>query len=354
LFGSRPPPKLPVLTQRIQMNQAVQMTIDGSKAANERGDPFACSFATSYAGVLAFIAVVNEGSFAKAADRLGIGRSAVSRSVQRLESQLSARLFHRTTRSTSLTSEGEVFFARCQPGVMHIAQALEDMRELRQGPPRGCLRVSSTSAFGRKVVAPLLAGFNEFYPDISLELLLDDGPADLIASRIDVSFRNGRLQDSEVVAKLLVPMRMLVCASPDYARVHGLPQSIDELAGHRAIHLRLPSGRVCDWEFKVDGRPQRTVPPGRAMFNDDDLVLQAVLAGQGLAQLAAYQVCTPLSAGRVLTCLEGYAPDDLGHYICYLSRQQLPPRIRVFVDYMTHHIRQQYAQSLDLTTTLAA
>ena len=107
------------------------MSIDRSNVANERSVPLASSFATSYAGVLAFIAVVNEGSFAKAGDRLGIGRSAVSRSVQRLEGQLNARLFHRTTRCTSLTSEGEIFYARCQPGVMHIAQALEEMRELR-------------------------------------------------------------------------------------------------------------------------------------------------------------------------------------------------------------------------------
>ena len=322
-------------------------------SGGERNDTLASSFATSYAGVLVFIAVVNEGSFARAGDRLGIGRSAVSRSVQRLESQLNARLFHRTTRNTTLTSEGEMFFARCQPGVSHIAQALEDMRELRQGPPRGRLRISSAATFGRKVVAPLLAGFHAAYPEIALELLLDDAHPDFIAERIDVSFRNGRLEDSQVVAKQLMPMRMLVCAAPAYAQAHGLPGTLEELAQHRGVHLRLPTGRISDWEFRVAGRAQRIVPPGHSTFNDDELVLQAVLDGQGLAQLAAYQVCADLREGRLVTCLDEHAPDDRGHYICYLSRQQLPSRIRVFIDYMTQHIRALHMQSMELTALAA-
>jgi LysR family transcriptional regulator for bpeEF and oprC len=312
------------------------------------GDVPAASFATSYAGVLAFLAVANERSFAKAADRLGIGRSAVSRSVQRLESQLDARLFHRTTRNTSLTSEGEMFFARCQPGVQHIAQALEDMRELRQGPPRGRLRVSSPASFGRKVVAPLLPGFHAAYPEIELELLLDDGPVDFIADGIDVCFRNGRMEDSQIVAKQLVPMRMLVCASAAYEKQHGLPRSLEDLANHRCVQLRLPSGRIRDWEFQVAGRAHKLLPPAaRSTFNDDDLVLQAVLDGQGIAQLAAYQVCTPLQDGQLVVCLDEHAPSDRGHYICYVSRRQLPSRNRVFIDYMTLHIRALHAQSLD-------
>ena len=312
----------------------------------------ASTFATSYASVLAFIAVVNEGSFARAGDRLGIGRSAVSRSVQRLEAQVHARLFHRTTRSTSLTTEGEFFFARCEPGVLHINQALEDMREFRQGPPRGRLRIASTVTFGRRVVAPLLAGFRSLYPEISLDLLLDDAPPDFIGDRIDVSFRNGRLEDSQVVAKQLVPMRMIVCGSPAYAQSHGLPRTVDELAEHQGVHLRLRSGRVSDWEFKIDGRLQCATPPGRNTFNDEDLMLQAVLEGQGLAQLAAYQLSAALRAGQLVTCLEAYAPDDRGHYICYLSRQQLPARTRVFIDYMTQSIREQHAASLELTSPL--
>ncbi|OZI26396.1 LysR family transcriptional regulator [Bordetella genomosp. 9] len=305
-------------------------------------DPLASSFATSYAGVVAFIAVAAEGSFAKAGDRLGIGRSAVSRNVQKLEDQLGVRLFVRTTRSTSLTREGERFYQNCHQGVQRVVQAVDDMRELRAGPPSGHLRVCATVGFGRKVVAPLLAGFRAAYPEISIDLLLDDGPTDFTRDRVDVSFRNGRMEDSQVIARQLIPMRMLLCASPDYARAHGLPATLRALDEHRCVNFRMASGRIYEWEFLVDGQLQRFLPtPPRAMlaFDDADLVLQAVLDGQGLAQMAGYQVDAHLRAGRLLACLPHCAPRDRGHYVCYPSRQHLPSRIRVFVDYMTARIR---------------
>jgi DNA-binding transcriptional LysR family regulator len=302
-------------------------------------DALASSFATTYAGVIAFIAVVHEGSFAKAAERLGIGRSAISRSVQKLEYQLDTRLFLRTTRSTSLTSEGELFYENCKPGVERIVRSIEEMRDLRGGTPRGLLRLSATPGFGRKVVAPLLRGFREAYPEIRIDLLLEETPADFISGRIDVAFRNGRMDDSQVVAKQLIPMQMLVCASPGYIRAHGMPESVAALAQHRCINLLLASGRVCEWEFKVAGIEQKFLPQASSSYNDADLVLQAVLEGEGLAQLAGYQIADHLRAGRLVACLPSCAPNDRGHYVCYLSRHHLPRRIRVFIDYMTQHIR---------------
>lgn len=314
-------------------------------------DPLASSFATSYTGVICFLAVASEGSFARAGDRLGIGRSAVSRNVQKLEAQLDARLFLRTTRSTSLTREGELFYENCQPGIERIAQALEDMRELRNGPPRGHLRVGSTPGFGRRIVAPLLRGFHARYPEITLELLLNDRPADFTADRIDVSFRDGRMEDTGIVARQLIPMQMVVCVSPGYARIHGLPRHVDELTHHRCINFRTATGRIREWEFKVDGFMQRHQPVANQTFNDTDLILQAVLDGAGLAQLPAYQVCDLFGDGRLISCLTQYAPDDSGHYVCYLSRKHLPPRIRVFIDYMTEHTR---ALDLQCPTPVAA
>lgn len=317
-------------------------------------DPLANSFATSYTGVLSFMAVVSEGSFARAGDRLGIGRSSVSRNVQKLEAQLDARLFLRTTRSTSLTREGERFYENCQPGIERIVQALEDMRELRNGPPRGHLRIGSTPGFGRKIVAPLLRGFHARYPEISLELLLNERPADFTADRIDVSFREGRMEDSGIVARQLIPMQRVVCGSPAYARTHGLPCQVDELALHRCINFRTAFGRIREWEFKVDGLAQRRQPAGSQTFNDTELILQAVLDGSGLAQLPAYQICDLLGRGQLIGCLTQYAPDDGGHYICYLSRKHLPARIRVFVDYMTEYTRALDLQCLTPDTMLSA
>ena len=329
----------------------VSAAIHPAHLPSEGGDALASSFSTTYAGVVAFIAVVHEGSFAKAAERLGIGRSAVSRSVQKLETQLDTRLFLRTTRSTSLTSEGELFYENCKPGVQRIIQSVEEMRELRSGTPRGQLRISAAVGFGRKVVAPLLRGFQEKYPDIALDLLLDDSPTDFITNRIDISFRNGRMDDSQVVAKQLIPMQMLVCASPQYAAAHGLPQTIGELAHHRCINFRLPSGRVYEWEFKVAGVMQKLLPKSNQSYNDADLVLQAVLNGEGLAQLAGYQICEHLRTGRLIACLPNNSPDDRGHYICYLCRHHLPTRIRVFIDYMTERIR---AMDLHCLTSFSA
>jgi DNA-binding transcriptional LysR family regulator len=308
-------------------------------AAGAAPDLLAASFATSYAGVVAFLTVAAEGSFAKAGDRLGIGRSAVSRSVQKLETQLGVRLFLRTTRSTSLTREGELFYANCHPGMARIEKALEEMRDLREGPPRGPLRVCATVGFGRKVVAPLLKEFCAVYPDISLDLLLDDGPTDFTSDRVDVSFRNGRMEDSQVIAKQLIPMQMVVCASADYVRDHGVPLTPADLEQHLCVNFRFASGRIYEWEFKVDGRLQRVLPHARFTINDADLVLRAVRDGQGFAQMAAYQVSELLQSGELVSCLDAFAPDDRGHWICYQSRQHLPARIRVFIDFMTEKIR---------------
>jgi len=318
-----------------------------SQASPDNHDPLTSSFSASYAGVVAFIAVATEGSFARAGERLGIGRSAVSRSVQKLEGQLGARLFQRTTRATSLTREGELFFENCRPGVERILQALEEMRDLREGPPRGLVRVSAPLGFGRKIVAPLIASFRARYGDVAVELVLDEREADLVTGRVDVAFREGVLDDSQIIARQLVPMQRLVCASPGYARRGGLPASVDDLEKHACINQRLANGSLRSWDFKVDGHARSVSPAADLTFNDPELVLQAVLRGDGIAQLPAYEICDALRDGALVACLEDASPDDGGHYLCYLSRQQLPKRIRAFVDFMTTEVRK-----LDLDCTM--
>ncbi|PLP99477.1 LysR family transcriptional regulator [Cupriavidus pauculus] len=310
----------------------------GTAAANST-DAFSTCFAASYGGIIAFMAVATEGSFAKGAVRLGVGRSAVCRSIQKLESQLSTRLFLRTTRATQLTREGERFFENCSRGVGHIADALNDMQDLRDGPPRGLLRISSTVDFGRKVVAPLLAKFSEAYPEISFDVLLDDRPADFVADQIDVAFRNGRIEDSTIIAKQLLPMRTVLCASREYMQRRGLPATVEELGQHDCINYRRLGGPALEWEFKINGKMQRYLPGARLTFSDSELVLEAVLAGRGIGQLAGYQIGEYVTRGELVTVMDRHAPDDRGHYICYLCRQHLPQRIRVLVDFMTEQIR---------------
>lgn len=307
-------------------------------------DDIATCLATSYAGVMAFMTVVAEGSFARAGDRLEIGRSAVSRSVLKLETQLGVRLISRTTRGIALTGEGELFHASCQPGVERLSQALHGVRELREGPPSGILRICAPVGFGRAVVAPLLSGFRTAYPHIDLDLLLGDTPRDFVSDRVDVSFRDGRLEDSQIVAMQLCQMKSLLCASPAYVEAHGRPASIEEIGDHRCINFRSTAGRVNEWEFKVDGIEHKLSQQGAMNFNDSELVLQAVLDDQGIAQMPAYQVCGHLAEGRLVSLLDKAAPDDRRHYVCYLSRQHLPSRIRVFVDYMANAVRSSNQQ----------
>ena len=162
------------------------------------------------------------------------------------------------------------------------------------------------------------------------------------------------MEDSGIIARQLIPMQMIVCASPAYARIHGLPRHVDELANHRCINFRTASGRIREWEFKIDGVAQRRQLVARHTFNDADLMLQAVLHGLGIAQLPAYQVCHLLGDGHLISCVPQHAPDDGGHYLCYLSRKHLPARIRVFIDYMTEHTRALDLQCLPMVTTLSA
>ena len=304
-----------------------------------RADALASCFAASYAGIIAFMTVATEGSFARAAERLGIGRSAVSRSIQKLEEHLGTRLFLRTTRTTNLTREGERFFENCNLGVTHIVGAMNDMLDLRHGPPRGALRVCSTVGFGRSVVAPLVHKFSEMHPDIAVELLLEDRPPEFVAAQIDVAFRDGHIEDSSIIARQLMPMKMVLCASPAYAARHGLPAALQDIAQHACISLRSFSGRPCEWEFNVDGRTQKYVAAARLSFNDADLVRRAVLDGRGIAQLPMHLVADDLACGALVPALPRLAPTGRGHYICYLCRQHLPARIRVFVDFMTEQVR---------------
>jgi len=307
-----------------------------------QGDPLATSFATTYAGVVAFIAVVAEGSFARAADRLGVGRSAVSRNVQKLEEQLDVRLLQRTTRSTSLTREGDLFYANCHKGVDRIVRAVEEMKDLRSGAPRGHLRVATTAGFGRKVVAPLLHEFLALYEGVTVDLLLVDRDVDLTSDRVDIEFRHGHMEDSQLIARRIMPMEMRVCASPAYVERRGLPEGVEDVTRHDCINFRGGSGRLSEWQFSVNGATRRILPDAKVTYNDPELVLQAVLGGQGLAQLPGYLIDEHLARGTLMSCLETCAMADQGHYICYQSRQHMPARMRVFIDFMTDRIRSTY------------
>jgi DNA-binding transcriptional LysR family regulator len=207
--------------------------------------------------------------------------------------------------------------------------------ELHQWPFRGHLRILATPACGRRIVAPLLNGFHAQFPEIALELLLSDQPADFIADRIDVSLSEMRIAGSEIVTCQLAPIPLVVCASAAYARMHGLPEHVDDLADHRCINFSTAPGLIQEWEFKIDGYSQRRQPFAQHIFNDMDLIVQAVCAGLGIAQLPQYQVRGLLAQGILMPCLTQYAPDDGCLYLQYQRHQSLPAYIRLFAEYMS-------------------
>ena len=298
-------------------------------------DPLSTSFSTSYANVVAFMAVVMEGSFAKAAARLDVDRSAISRSVKRLEEQLGVRLLRRTTRSLSLTTEGTLLYEHCRPGIEQIGQAFELVRELRDGPPRGTLRIGAEVDFGRRVIAPLLPAFQSAFPEISLDVILDDAPGDFIDDRIDVRFQRGPSADGHVVVRRLMPLDLTVCATASYLRWHGSPRTPEDLRQHHCIGRRLSNGRLQDWEFLVEGRLLRQRISPRHIVNDDELLARAVGEGLGIAQLPGHLVRERLEDGSLVRCLEDLAVEDGSYELCYPRRTHMPARVRVFIDHIS-------------------
>jgi DNA-binding transcriptional LysR family regulator len=209
------------------------------------------------------------------------------------------------------------------------------MPERHQWPLRGHLRILATPGCGRRIVAPLLNGFHAQHPEIVLELLLSDRPADFTADSIDVLLCETRTEHSEVVACQLFPIPLVVCASSAYARMHGLPEHVDDLADHRCINFRTAPDLIQEWEFKIDGCSQRRHPFAQHTFNDLDLIVQAVCAGFGIAQLPAYQVRGLLAEGILMPCLAPYAPEDGCLYLFYPRHQDLSSHIRLFAEYMS-------------------
>jgi DNA-binding transcriptional LysR family regulator len=297
----------------------------------------------SLSEIAAFIGVATTGSFTRAADELGLTRPAISKSIGKLERELGVRLFHRTTRSVSLTEEGQRYFDHCAPCLDQLREAALELRDLREAP-RGPLRVTAAVGFGRQCIGPLLGKFCERYPDVQLDFRLDDRPTDFVSDRVDVAIRNGRAAGQGIVMRPLAPMRMIVCASPGYLQQHRTPRSIEDLVAHRCIGFRFWNGRLYDWEFEIAGELRHLKLVPHLTFNDGSLALEAGLAGLGILQMPGYVVANAVRSRALIELLPGSSPRDRAHYVCYLDRRAVAPRIRAFIDFLFEHARQVEAQ----------
>jgi DNA-binding transcriptional LysR family regulator len=286
-----------------------------------------------FPGAAVFAAVVEAGSFAKAAEALGITPSAVSRSVASLERRIGVRLLHRTTRSVNVTQEGSQFYSALSP----LLAGIEEAASLASGSASavsGLLRVSVDPFFSRQILAPHLGTFFEANPQLRLELLTREARAALAAEGIDVAVRFGVPQDSSQVAHLLLKTRVLTVASPDYLKKRGCPRHPTELTGHICIQYRDPqTSRPFDWEFRRANEAVRVITSGPLLATDVGTMLEACLAGAGIAQVLALGVKNPLAKGSLLELFPDWPDETFPLYAFYPSRQHLAAKVRVFIEF---------------------
>ncbi len=279
-----------------------------------------------------YVNVVREGGFSAAAKVLGLTPSAVSKQISRLEERLDTRLLNRTTRKLSMTEEGETYFHRASVILADIEE-VEAMVSNRLDMPRGTLRVSSSIAFGRHQIVPMMPDFLNENPKVKLQLSLSDNLVDLVQEGIDVAIRVADLTDSSLVARRLAVDRRVVCAAPSYIEAHGIPQSPEALRDHNCLVVsNVPSMR--DWEFSFGNTVRKIHVEGRFETNSGVAVHEAALAGLGIAQLAAFLVAPDIRAGRLVSFLEDRIATGKPIYAVYPHRKHLSPKVRAFIDFL--------------------
>ena len=282
-----------------------------------------------------FIAVVRARSFSHAAQDAGLTPQAVSKAVRQLEQHLGVRLFHRTTRSLSLTEEGARLYELASPGLRLLDEALDQVRNSRQDVD-GLIRVAAPTSIGSVVLAPLLAQFQQRYPRVHFDLLLEDQFTDLVQARIDVGIRAGSPPERNLVARRLGAVHLLMCAAPRYLEQHGAPRHADDLRQHRCTGYRQANtGRMMPWELHGDGGTVYLDVPAVASFNTVESELAAVRAGVGIGQMPAYLAQHELASGALVHLLPQLDTANAGVFMYYQQRTQMPLRVRHFIDFLS-------------------
>lgn len=283
-------------------------------------------------GITAFVTTAQQGSFTAAAERLGLTKSAVGKSVGRLEARLGLKLFLRSTRRLSLTPDGERFLISCQ-NAMDILEQAEAELTSHICQPSGRLRVDLPAAFGRQRILPILLQITRRYPELALTVTFSERFVDLIEEGIDLVIRIGELADSSgLVARRLTTQKLVICASPDYLLYGGEPISSEELSQHQCV-VGFRRNQPISWLLKEkDGQISRYTPPPTHEFADGDAMLSATLAGCGLSQLPLWLVGKYLESGELKEVLVGHSGGEMPISALWPKNRQLLPKIRYVVD----------------------
>ncbi|MDM0029063.1 LysR family transcriptional regulator [Variovorax saccharolyticus] len=273
----------------------------------------------------AFAAVVRVGSFTKAAAQLGITQSSLSQTIRNLEGRLDLKLLNRTTRSVSTTEAGERLFQTVAPRIADIESELAVLGELR-GKPVGVVRITATEHAVKTLIWPRLLPWLPLYPDIKIEVSADNRFTDIVAERFDIGVRLGGDVAKDMIAVRIAPdLRLVVVGAPSYFAEHGRPESPGELDKHDCIAMRLPThGGLLNWEFSRGTRTVVNHVGGRLVFNNNDLMVSAAVAGHGLAWLPEDLVRLSIEAGQLETCLDAWSMCYPGYHLYYASRRASP------------------------------
>ncbi|WP_156963828.1 LysR family transcriptional regulator [Muricoccus aerilatus] len=282
------------------------------------------------------VEAVQAGSLAAAARRLRITPMLASRRLAELEEEVGARLMHRTTRSLSLTVEGEAFLPHARALLEEEAMARASVRPLSAGVT-GTLRVTASVPFGRKVVAPLVASFLRDHPGLQVDLLLNDGIVDIVAQGLDLAIRIASLRENTLVARRLADNPRGLYAAPAYLAEHGVPKAPADLARHRCLALT----GVSHWSFLQGGRTLRQRVSGPFTASSVEALHQACLGGLGVTMLSAWDVREEVSAGHLLPIRMGaWEPEGLAIWAVYPSARLVPPKVRLFIAALEERLRQ--------------
>jgi DNA-binding transcriptional LysR family regulator len=285
-----------------------------------------------------FVRVVDAGSLSGAARSLPSSLTSVSRQISALEQRYGTPLLLRTTRRIALTDDGRILYERAKSILGELKEVEATLSRGRQ-EPSGRIRISAPTLMGRLLVAPLLAEFLRRYPSLTIDLLLVDRPVDMVEEDIHLSLRIGHLPDSQLVARKLADLRMIICASRAYLERRGVPQMPGDLSRHDCLVFSQTPG-TAEWRFKESAKPERRIRiAGRLWMNSLDALVSAAKDGAGIVRVPFWQVEADIAAGGLQRILLDYEPPPAPLYLLFQPSRQASPRCRIFVDYLLERWR---------------
>lgn len=290
-------------------------------------------------GMVIFAAVVDANGFSAAAKRLGHSASYVSKAVVELEHRLGVRLLNRTTRSVSLTHDGRAYFDRCQI-ILDIAEEANAVAEQQQSEPKGKLRLTAPVSLGLSQLVDTLPRFMERYPEVTLDIELNERKTDLVAEGFDLAIRVGQLDDSSLISTKLADARSVIAASPDYWRRFGRPQHPSDLVHHHGIgYTNMPYPD--QWIFALsDGTTQTITMNLSAQSNSAEMEAALAVAGKGIVRLPEFSCKRQLENGALEIALEGFEAEPMGIYAIYPHRAHLSAKVRALVEFLREEMKQ--------------